>query len=126
MRLIRAARLLAGALCLIEGVLLLGLAAFYLYELARGGGGDGARVVMSAVLMVVVGVALVAGARAWRQGLTWPRTPTILWNLLLMPVAYNMALGGFWGAWPLGVAAVMAVAAALATPGRGSDHDSEE
>lgn len=75
----------------------LGFCAFYLYELVIGEGDDAARVVMSIALMALTGVALLAMARAWRSGGTWPRTPTILWNLLMLPVAWSMHGGGFWG-----------------------------
>ena len=65
--------------------------------------------------------ALLAMARAWRSGGTWPRTPTILWNLLMLPVAWSMHGGGFWGAWPLAVAAILAIVAALMSGRHESD-----
>jgi len=102
-------------------VVLLGFCAFYLYELIIGEGDDAARVVMSIALMALTGVALLAMARAWRSGGTWPRTPTILWNLLMLPVAWSMHGGGFWGAWPLAVAAILAIVAALMSGRHESD-----
>ena len=115
------ARPLAALVCRIQGVVLLGFCAFYLYELVIGEGDDAARVVMSIALMALTGVALLAMARAWRSGGTWPRTPTILWNLLMLPVAWSMHGGGFWGAWPLAVAAILAIVAALMSGRHESD-----
>jgi len=106
--------LVAAVLSAAQGLLLLGFLAFYLYELVLGEGDDPGRVVMSAALMGVVGVALLAAARAWARAASWPRTPTIVWNLLLLPVAWSMWGGGFWGAIPLASAAVVGVAAGLA------------
>ena len=103
----------AAVICLLEGLILVGFCGFYLYELVLGQGDDPGRVVMSVALMGLFAVALLAAARAWRSGVAWPRTPTILWNLLLLPVAWNMWEGGFWGAWPVGVAAVLGIWAAL-------------
>ena len=115
------ARPLAALVCGIQGVVLLGFCAFYLYELVIGEGDDAARVVMSIALMALTGVALLAMARAWRSGGTWPRTPTILRNLLMLPVAWSMHGGGFWGAWPLAVAAILAIVAALMSGRHESD-----
>ena len=105
-------RLVPAVVCGLEGLALLGFCAFYLYELVLGEGDDATRVVMSIALMALVAVALLVMARAWLRGLVWPRTPTILWNLLLLPVAWSMKDAGFWGAWPLGLVAVVGVLAA--------------
>ena len=110
-------RVLPAVVCGIEGLALLGFCAFYLYELVLGEGDDATRVVMSIALMAMVAVALLVMARAWLRGLAWPRTPTILWNLLLLPVAWSMKDAGFWGAWPLGLVAVVGILAALRSSG---------
>ena len=68
------ARPLAALVCGIQGVVLLGFCAFYLYELVIGEGDDAARVVMSIALMALTGWRSLAMARAWRSGGTWPRT----------------------------------------------------
>lgn len=107
--------LLAALVCLLEGVALVGFCVFYLYELVLGEGDDPARVVMSVVLMAIFAVALLLAARAWVRGLPWPRTPTIVWNLLLLPVAWSMRDAGFWGALPLALVALTGIVASLAT-----------
>lgn len=107
--------------CALEGLALLGFCGFYFYQLVLGEGDDATRVVMSIALMALVGVGLLVMARAWLKGLAWPRTPTILWNLLLLPVAWSMFGAGFWGAWPLAVVALLGIVSAWravpATPG---------
>jgi hypothetical protein len=109
--------LVAAAVCALQGLLLVGFCGFYLYELVLGEGDDAGRVVMSVVLMGSFAVALLAMARGWVRALPWPRTPTILWNLLLLPVAWSMWGAGFWGAVPLAVAALLAIAAGFSARG---------
>lgn len=104
-------------MCALQGLLLVGFCGFYLYELVLGEGDDAGRVVMSVVLMGSFAVALLAMARGWVRALPWPRTPTILWNLLLLPVAWSMWGAGFWGAVPLAVAALLAIAAGFSARG---------
>lgn len=112
---------MAALVCGVQGLLLLGFCAFYLYELVIGEGEDPARVVMSIVLMALFGVGLLALARGWLRGLAWPRTPTIVWNLLMLPVAWSMKDAGFWGAIPLGVIAVAGIVAAFLSRSRETD-----
>ena len=116
-------RRVAALVCLAEGLAILGFLAFYLYELVIGEGDDIGRVLMSMVLMAIAGVALLAMARAWWGGVGWPRTPTILWNLLLLPVAWSMHGAGFWGAYPLAVAALAGIGAAAASDAAERDPD---
>jgi hypothetical protein len=77
---------------------------------------------MSALLILTFAVALLAVARAWWTDKPWPRTPTILWNLLLLPVAFNMWQVGFWGGVPLAVVALVGIGAAIASRGPGQDR----
>lgn len=109
-------------ICLVEGLALLGFAGFYLYELVLGEGTGAALVLMSALLILVFAVALLAAARAWWAGTTWARTPTILWNLLLLPVAFTMWQVSFWGAVPLALVALAGIGAALASRGPAQEH----
>ncbi len=85
---------LAAGICLLEGMALLGFTVFYLWELARHGGDDATRVVMSALLIAVFAVAMGVLARSWWSGANWPNTPTVVWNVLLLPVALSLAQGG--------------------------------
>lgn len=71
----------------------MGFAAFYVYELVVGEGSDAARVLMSAVLILVGGGGLAALARGWLVGARWPRTPTLVWSALLVPVAFGLLQG---------------------------------
>jgi len=84
----------AGGLCLVQALVLVGLAVFYLVELFAGAGSDRARVLVSAVLILVVAAALALLARLWWSGSTWATTPTVLWNLLLVPVALSVVQAG--------------------------------
>lgn len=86
-------RLVAGAVCAAQGLFLLGFCVFSLYELAQGGSDDVTRVVMEVVLVAVFAAGLLALARFWVRGANWPNTPTIVWNLLLLPVAWGLVQG---------------------------------
>jgi hypothetical protein len=86
-------RLVAGAVCAAQGLFLLGFCVFSLYELAQGGSDDATRVVMEVVLVAVFAAGLLALARFWVRGANWPNTPTIVWNLLLLPVAWGLVQG---------------------------------
>jgi hypothetical protein len=62
---------------------------------------------------------LLALARGWARAADWPRTPTLLWNALLVPVAWSLvesdrallAAG-------VGVLALASIVATLAAPVR--------
>jgi len=86
-------RLVAGAVCAAQGLFLLGFCVFSLYELAQGGSDDATRVVMEVVLVAVFAAGLLALARFWVRGANWSNTPTIVWNLLLLPVAWGLVQG---------------------------------
>ncbi|KAB7741837.1 hypothetical protein GA707_16610 [Nostocoides sp. F2B08] len=81
---------LAGAFTLA----LLGLAGFYLYELAIGASDSPVRVVMSIVLFLLFAAAGAAMARGWWRGLTWPATPTLVIGALFIPTAWTLVQGG--------------------------------
>lgn len=102
------ARLVAGAVCALQAVFLLGFCGFSLYELAQDGSDSPLRVVMEVVLIAVFAAGLLALARYWVRGANWPNTPTIVWNLLLLPVAWGLVQGDR-GLIALAVAAVAVV-----------------
>lgn len=113
-------RRLAAALTGLQAVALGGFAAFYVYELMIGEGSDTARVLMSAVLILVGSGCLWALTRGWLGGADWPRTPTIVWGTLLVPVGFglvqgNQTLAG-WGVLVLAAATVGAALKVPATP----------
>jgi inner membrane protein involved in colicin E2 resistance len=80
----------AAAACAVQALSLVGFVVFYLVELAQGAGDDPTRVVMSALLILVFAVGMGALARGWWRGANWPNTPTIVWGLLLLPVAWSL------------------------------------
>ncbi|OFE14626.1 hypothetical protein BA895_09750 [Humibacillus sp. DSM 29435] len=104
----------SAALAAFEGVALLGFAGFYGYEIASGATDDATRGVSSGVLILVFALFLLAMARGWARLADWPRTPTLLWNLLLLPVAWSLFQSGrTLVALGVAVVAVVSVVAAL-------------
>ncbi len=81
---------MSGALAALEALVLLGLVAFYAYGIASGATSDVVRAVTSGLLILVFGVGLLVVARAWVSAKDWPRTPTLLWNALLLPVGWSL------------------------------------
>jgi len=107
----------AGVLTLVEGLSLVGIVVFYVVEMVSGATDDLSRAAVSAVLILIFGVALLALARAWFRADEWPKTPTVLWNALLLPVAWSLREGDQ-GALALGVGALAlaSIVAAVAAP----------
>ncbi|HET9021258.1 MAG TPA: hypothetical protein VFN34_05195 [Ornithinibacter sp.] len=113
----RGPRRLAALLTGVQALVLAGFAAFYVYELATGEGSDTARVLMSALLILVGAACLGALARGWLRETTWPRTPTIVWDLLLIPVGIGLIQGqrALVGGMVIAVALVTGLAALAVT-----------
>ena len=84
------AALIAGLLTLVEALIVLAFAGFYVYEIAIGAEDSLTTALTSAVLIVIFGAALLFVVRGWLRGQRWPRTPTLLWNVLLLPVAWSL------------------------------------
>ena len=125
---VRGSQRTAALLTLIEALVLLAFTAFYGYEMASGATNDLARAATSGVLILVFAVALGVLAWGWSRGANWPRTPTILWNALLLPVAWSLRESGRTSlALAVAALAVASIVAALATPARRTfdDHDKE-
>lgn len=83
-------RRVAAGVCALEALTLLGFCVFYLWELGQGASADTTRAAVSAILIALVAVGLAALARSWWRGAGWPNTPTVVWNLLLLPVAWSL------------------------------------
>ena len=81
-------------MCGLQVVALLGFVVFYLWELTQDSADDVTRVVMSALLIAVFAVGIGAMARGWVRGDNWPNTPTVVWNLLLVPVGWSLVQSG--------------------------------
>ena len=84
----------AAAVSAVQALSLLGFVVFYLWELTRGASDDAVLVVMSALLILVFAVGIGALARGWWRGDNWPNTPTVVWNLLLLPVSWSLFQAG--------------------------------
>lgn len=123
------ARTASAALALLEALALLGFAAFYVFELVVGGGGDPARVVTSIIVILITALGLGVVARGWWGAVTWARTPTLVWNVLLLPVGASLVQSSQRLAATLVlVVAVLSLGAAIAAGGRpraGEDGDDE-
>ena len=83
-------RLIAGLLMALQAVLVAAFAGWFVVETAQGQSEDTARGVTAAILIAIFAVGLSIIARAWFTGAGWPRTPTLLWNALLIPVAMTL------------------------------------
>jgi hypothetical protein len=106
-----------GALTLLEGVVLVGFVVFYVVEMVSGATDDLTRASVSAVLILVFAVALLALARGWFRADDWPKTPTVLWNALLLPVAWSLREGDRVPiALAVGGVALASIVAAVAAP----------
>lgn len=121
---VRGSHRAAGLLTLVEAVAVLGFALFYVYEMVTGATDDLARAATSGVLILVFGLGLLALARGWARAADWPRTPTVLWNALLLPVAWSLHESDRTPlALAVGVIAVASIAAAVSAPGRRGHGD---
>ncbi len=90
----RSARLVAAGVSLAQALALVAFSVFYLVETVRGEAGDRTRALMSMLLMLVFAGALVVLARFLWQRPTAARTPAIVWNALLLPVAWGLFQSG--------------------------------
>lgn len=81
----------AGAMCALQSVLLAVTAGAFVLELARGESDEPGVAAMSLVVCLVFVSLLALMAAHWWRGRRWPRTPTIVWSLLLLPTAWTLA-----------------------------------
>ena len=89
--LVQAAATLPIFLLAIPAVLISGL--YQAYDELSGGDGAGVGVSWGPTILATVlafGVGLLLLARGWFRGEGWPKTPTVLWNVLLLPVAWSL------------------------------------
>lgn len=97
---------------------ILAFCGFYLVELALGQGADAVQTLMS-VVVFLVGAALLAfvGRGLW-QASSWARTPSVVWNMLVLLICVSLAQSGQWLlAVVVGLVAAGGIAAALAAGG---------
>lgn len=92
----------AGALVALEGVALVGMAVAEVVLYFRGSGSiAGFNGLGTALWFAVMGSAVLAAAWALWTGRRWGRGLAVFAQLLLLPVAFYMAIGS--GQWSLGV-----------------------
>lgn len=114
----RTAARVAAAVLFAQVVVIVGFVAFFLIEAARGEASELSAVATSVFIFVVAAFGLAALARGWLAGRSWPRTPTLVWQALLVPVGWSLAEThhGLLAAGVIALA-VGGLAAALAGPG---------
>lgn len=95
---------------LAQGLLLVGIAGFYAVEIAVATAADVTGALVSAGLALLAGVGLVQVGRGLRSARRWARSPALVTNLILVPVAIGLLQGG---RWYLGVPLVAAAAAVV-------------
>jgi len=123
---VRGSHRAAGLLTLLEALTVLGFAGFYVYEMVTGATDDVTRAATSGALILVFGLGLLALARGWARAADWPRTPTVLWNALLLPVAWSLHESDRTPvALAVGLVAVASIVAAVAAPGRRAEADAD-
>jgi hypothetical protein len=113
----RSTRLLAFAICSLQALAVLAWAVFEVLRAGSGRTSTAGIAVALGGLLVVFAAALTLMALGWRRGAGWPKTPTVVWNLLLLPVAWSLVQGGstLLGL-VVGVVALVGLAAAVGTP----------
>lgn len=86
--------LVAAGVLVLQILAMLGFCAYYLIRLARHDVGDSTRVLMTVVLLLLFAGLLALLARGVAARRAWPRTPTVLWQVLLLPVAWGLFQSG--------------------------------
>jgi uncharacterized membrane protein (DUF2068 family) len=104
-----ALQVVAG-LVVLEGTLLVGIAAFYVVELAVATAADATRALVTAGLVLAAGIGLLQVGRGLLRARRWARSPALVTNLILVPVAVGLLQGG---RWYLGVPLLAAATAAV-------------
>jgi O-antigen/teichoic acid export membrane protein len=113
---------LCAALVGLQALGLAGIAVFYLVELAVATSDDRVRALVTAGLALAAAAGLALVARGLLRRRRWARSPALVTNLLVLPVAVGLLQGGRWYAgvpllvWALAVLGLLfapATAAAL-------------
>ncbi|MEO7129800.1 MAG: hypothetical protein ABIZ07_00290 [Dermatophilaceae bacterium] len=113
------ARAVAAGGTVVQALVLAGFGAFYVVEMVAGATDDLTRAATSALLILVFAALLLVLARGWGREVDWPRTPTLLWNALLLPVAWSLYQSDRpLVALAVAVVAILTGAASLAVPPR--------
>ena len=111
------ARLLACLTCALEALAAVAWAGFEVLRAAAGQTSTVGVAIALGGLLVAFAVALALMALGWQRGAGWPKTPTVVWNVLLLPVAWSLAEAGnvLLGV-GIGLVALVGIGSAVATP----------
>ncbi len=108
----------------LQAVILAGFFVYFLVEMTVGATDSLVRAGTLGGLILVFAIFGTVLTRAWLRRARWPRTPTILWNALLLPVAWSMHdAGQSLLALAVGVLAVAGLGAAIGVGPRDRARD---
>jgi uncharacterized membrane protein (DUF2068 family) len=98
-------------LVLLQGGSLVGIAVFYVVELAVATATDVTVALVTAGLALVAGLGLLQVGRGLLQARRWARSPALVTSLILVPVSVGLLQSGRWsvGVPLLAIAAVVVV-----------------
>lgn len=91
---------LAALLAAVEGVILVGLAVFFVVELLRATATDTGGALAAAGVQLFGGALLLLVARGLRRVAPWSRSPSVVLQVLFLPVGYTLAFQSdqpWWG-----------------------------
>lgn len=99
---------LAALVAAVEGLALVGLAAFFLVDVAVASPTDTGAALAGAAIELCTGVALLAIARGLYRVARWARSPSVVLQVVFLPVGYTLAFqaGQPWWGLPVLVLAV--------------------
>lgn len=86
--------LVAAAIIGLQSLACAGFAVFFLFAAPQGASLSDASHLMFSVLTMVFAIGLAFVARGLCRGLGWPRTATVVWLLLLLPVGWALVPAG--------------------------------
>jgi uncharacterized membrane protein (DUF2068 family) len=85
-----------AGLLVLQGGSLVGIALFYVVELAVATATDVTRALVSAGLALLAGLGVLQVGRGLLQARRWARSPALVTNLILIPVSVGLLQGGRW------------------------------
>lgn len=85
-----------AALVALQGVGLVVAAAFYTVELLVATVSDPGRAAVTIVLALLAAAGLMLVARGLARGRRWARSPALVTNVIILPVALGLLQGGVW------------------------------
>lgn len=108
----RSSQVWSAVVLLAEAVVAVFAAAYWFWLVAKGQTTEVARSVVEALVFLMAAAGFVALARGLARGSRWPRTPTVVWHALLVPVVISL-----WQSGETVVAAVLTLGVTLALLG---------